>query len=229
MTKFPDEASRATAAQLLAVFMGSAAYMAGMGVMDPTTIPGMDQFVTWVTDPTILGALFWTGVVTTALTIYMETVALKTLSAAETTLIFSTEPLWGTAFASVVMGETLGMNAVFGAIMILSGCVVSNLDWKGLSLPSSISSLLPGQDYNSKQNKNTLLVDQMDLPVNPNDNSNDNVNMLPTGTIGKFSLKSGVAGALTGIVAAIGSASSSGLPPTIVPEELQDFIDNLPH
>ena len=203
--------------------------MAGMGVMDPTTIPGMDQFVTWVTDPTILGALFWTGVVTTALTIYMETVALKTLSAAETTLIFSTEPLWGTAFASVVMGETLGMNAVFGAIMILSGCVVSNLDWKGLSLPSSISSLLPGQDYNSKQNKNTLLVDQMDLPVNPNDNSNDNVNMLPTGTIGKFSLKSGVAGALTGIVAAIGSASSSGLPPTIVPEELQDFIDNLPH
>ena len=68
-----------------------------------------------LSNPTILLELFWTGVITTALTVYMETCALKTLSAAETTLIFSTEPLWGTAFAAAVMGEQLGMNAAVGA------------------------------------------------------------------------------------------------------------------
>ena len=62
----------------------------------------------------------------------METLALETLSAAETTLIFSTEPLWGTAFAAVVMGEQLQLNAGFGAAFILAACIYSNLGLDGL-------------------------------------------------------------------------------------------------
>ena len=219
MRKCGDEAERATAAQLLAVFLGSAAYMGIMGVMDPSTVPSGEQFVSWVTDPVILGALFWTGVVTTALTIYMETVALKTLSAAETTLIFSTEPLWGTAFASVVMGETLGLNAAAGAVMILSGCVVSNLEMNGLKMPEPVTSLLsrlPGQQQGDK--------DKSALEWEPNQPATNPKSFLPKGTLGKFSLKSGVAGALTGVVASIAHASSK----PIVPDEVQDFFDNLP-
>ena len=218
MKKCGDEAERATAAQLFAVFLGSAAYMGIMGAMDPSTLPSGEQFVSWVTDPVILGALFWTGVVTTALTIYMETVALKTLSAAETTLIFSTEPLWGTAFASVVMGETLGLNAVAGAFMILSGCVVSNLEMNGLKIPEPVASLLsrlPGQ----QQDK-----DKSALEWEPNQPTTNSKSFLPTGALGKFSLKSGVAGALTGVVASIAHASSK----PIIPDEVQDFFDNLP-
>jgi len=62
----------------------------------------------------------------------METLALETLSAAETTLIFSTEPLWGTAFAVAVMGEQMGMNAAVGAGLILTACIYSNLGIDGL-------------------------------------------------------------------------------------------------
>jgi hypothetical protein len=58
MHKFPEEASRSTAAQLLAVFLGSGAYCAINNVFFPGTIPPMDQFMTWITDPTILFALF---------------------------------------------------------------------------------------------------------------------------------------------------------------------------
>lgn len=126
MRKYPEHANRSTAAQLLAVFGVSSIYAGVVGG------PDMDQIMTWVHDPMILAALFWTGCVTTALTVYMETLALKTLSAAETTLIFSTEPLWGAACASVVMGEQLGIPTALGGALILGGCVFSNLGLEGI-------------------------------------------------------------------------------------------------
>jgi hypothetical protein len=50
-------------------------------------IPDWSQFVTWFSNPIILQAVLWTGIVTTALTIFIETQTLKTLSAAETTML----------------------------------------------------------------------------------------------------------------------------------------------
>ena len=97
-----------------------------------STVANAYPWMEWMTSPSILFSLFWTGCITTALTIYMETLALETLSATETTLIFSTEPLWGTAFAAAVMGEQLGMNAAVGAFFILTACVYSNLGMEGL-------------------------------------------------------------------------------------------------
>ena len=140
MHEFPNEASRATAAQLWAVFLASLVYLAVTSMWsfsdnDATlsnVIPPMDQLKTWLTDPILLGALFWTGIVTTAVTIYLETVALKTLSAAESTLIISTEPLWGAAFAVLLVGEHLGQNAMIGALLIVFGCIYSNLGILGI-------------------------------------------------------------------------------------------------
>eukprot|EP00538_Stauroneis_constricta_P013192 CAMPEP_0119547542 /NCGR_PEP_ID=MMETSP1352-20130426/1638_1 /TAXON_ID=265584 /ORGANISM="Stauroneis constricta, Strain CCMP1120" /LENGTH=567 /DNA_ID=CAMNT_0007592489 /DNA_START=164 /DNA_END=1867 /DNA_ORIENTATION=- len=129
MAEFPTQANRATAAQLLAVFLASAGYMflsTDVGTLQ--TYPWQD----WLTDPSILFSLFWTGVITTALTILMETRALRTLTAAETTLIFSTEPLFGTAFAAAVMGEQLGAGAALGSVLILAGCLYSNLGVEGI-------------------------------------------------------------------------------------------------
>mmetsp|Transcript_26904 Transcript_26904/g.58830 ORF Transcript_26904/g.58830 Transcript_26904/m.58830 type:complete len:328 (-) Transcript_26904:168-1151(-) len=126
--RFPEEAKRLTAAQIFAVFVSSAAYTHFFSGDHSS----LTQIVDWVSDPMILGAIFWTGCITTALTLYMETLALKTLSAAETTMIFSTEPLWGTAFASAVVGEQLGLGAGVGAALILGGCLFSNMgsfDW----------------------------------------------------------------------------------------------------
>lgn len=129
MRLFPQEAERMTAAQIFAVFVASTSF--GLFALGADA-PPLSQITTWLMDPMIFGALFWTGCVTTALTVYMETLALKTLSAAETTMIFSTEPLWGAAFASVVVGERLGLGAGLGAALILGGCVFSNignLEW----------------------------------------------------------------------------------------------------
>jgi drug/metabolite transporter (DMT)-like permease len=151
MQKFPNHANRSTAAQLLAVFMGSALYAV---VTERAATFDVHQLQLWLSDPMILASLFWTGCITTALTVYMETVALKTLSAAETTLIFSTEPLWGTAFAAAVMGEQLGPAAAAGAFFILSGCVYSNLGFAGIQ-----SFLFPNKETNG------AIIEETDLSL----------------------------------------------------------------
>lgn len=126
MQKYPDEASRSTAGQLLAVFLTSAVYCLSTTPVDLTQILG------WLHDPMIVGGLCFTGLITTALTIYMEALALKTLSAAETTLILSTEPLWGAIFASLLIGEQIGIDAAMGAVLIVAGCIFSNLGLDGM-------------------------------------------------------------------------------------------------
>lgn len=140
MEKFPTEAGRLAAAQLLTVFLVSLTYLvcwSPLGidglhlplVSDAcNAIPTASDVMAWLRDPHILGMFVWTGVVTTAFTIYMETLALRTLSATETTLIFSTEPLFGAAFAAVVANECLGMDDAVGAAFIIIGCVVSGMD-----------------------------------------------------------------------------------------------------
>eukprot|EP00540_Astrosyne_radiata_P023416 CAMPEP_0116847394 /NCGR_PEP_ID=MMETSP0418-20121206/14408_1 /TAXON_ID=1158023 /ORGANISM="Astrosyne radiata, Strain 13vi08-1A" /LENGTH=431 /DNA_ID=CAMNT_0004478831 /DNA_START=395 /DNA_END=1690 /DNA_ORIENTATION=+ len=127
MHLYPNEASRATAAQLLAVFLVSLIYGS---TVEP--LPDVNTIMSWLSNFSILGALFWTGIVTTAITVYMESVALRTLSAAETTLIFSTEPMWGAFFATLIMGERLGVSALAGAVLIVAGCVLANVGFDGL-------------------------------------------------------------------------------------------------
>jgi len=134
--KYPTEAARLAAAQLLVVFGVSVSYLllsSGDGALlswggASEAVPTAPEILARLRDPSVLGMLFWTGVVTTALTIWMETLALKTLSAAETTLIFSTEPLFGAAFAAAVAGECLGQEAAVGAAFIIGGCIVSGVD-----------------------------------------------------------------------------------------------------
>lgn len=132
MEKYPTEAGRLAAAQLLMVFIVSFSYLmyssSPVGTDTVNALPSSSDIMAWLHDPQILGMLFWTGIVTTAFTIYMETLALKTLSAAETTLIFSTEPIFGAAFAATVAHETLGMDSAIGAAFIICGCLVSGLD-----------------------------------------------------------------------------------------------------
>lgn len=143
MRKYPQEANRSTAAQLLAVFMTSSIYCLS------TCDLNISQIMTWLMDPMIVGSLFFTGIVTTALTIYMEAVAMKTLTAAETTLLLSTEPLFGAGVASLLIGESFGVDVGIGAFLIIAGCIFSNLGVDG------VRNLLSG---NVKQDEEALEV-----------------------------------------------------------------------
>lgn len=124
----PHEGRRGVAAQILAVFLGSLVYT---WVTDPATL-AVGQIRGYLSDPMTLGFLIWTGTVSTALSLYMEAQALKTLTAAETTLLLSTEPLWGSLFASFIIQEKFGVDAALGGLLILSACLYSSLGIAGI-------------------------------------------------------------------------------------------------
>lgn len=86
----------------------------------------MQQF-SHFSDWHVVLAILWTGIVTTALTSFVENKSMKQLSASESTIIYSTEPLWGTAFAAVTLHESMGWNTAVGALFIMSACLWSSV------------------------------------------------------------------------------------------------------
>ena len=124
LQRFPDEANRITAARLLSCFLLSLVYTIITCVVEGST-PTLQQWWQWFSSAEIMIALVWTGIITTALTTYLETVAMKTVSAAESTLLLSSDPFWASLFAWILCGETLGALGSIGGVFIVGACVVS--------------------------------------------------------------------------------------------------------
>ncbi|CAL6400884.1 unnamed protein product [Bathycoccus prasinos] len=77
----------------------------------------------------------YTGVVTTAFALYAETVALKYIPSEKASVIYTTEPLWGAAFAYVLLGERMGINGYIGGALILASSFLSSSSNKAIVLP----------------------------------------------------------------------------------------------
>mmetsp|Transcript_32848 Transcript_32848/g.53297 ORF Transcript_32848/g.53297 Transcript_32848/m.53297 type:complete len:379 (-) Transcript_32848:283-1419(-) len=75
----------------------------------------------------------YTGIVSTALTLWLETMALKKITAVETTVILGMEPVWASLFSWIFLGELLSLQAAFGACLIVSAVLCSQLDSVTLS------------------------------------------------------------------------------------------------
>lgn len=124
---YPEECVRLSCSQLVGIGLVSNIFCVITGG-GGDTFPTITQIFEWLSNFDILAALAWTGIITTAMTTFLETKALKTISASEAALIFLTEPLWGSAFASIIIGERLGLEAGVGAALILGGCLFSTLE-----------------------------------------------------------------------------------------------------
>lgn len=122
LAQYPNEANRITAAQLMACFGLSSLYTCFI-----EDLPSSEQFVEWFTSVDIVVALVWTGIMTTALTVYFETIAMRTISASETALVMSSEPLWAAVFAWALVGEILGFLGFVGGLFIVGACMLDML------------------------------------------------------------------------------------------------------
>ena len=71
--------------------------------------------------------ILFMGIGTTALTLYIEMDALKEVSAPLAALIYSAEPLWGAAFAWVLLSERWGAQGWVGAALIVASSLASQL------------------------------------------------------------------------------------------------------
>ena len=77
--------------------------------------------------PAVVGGLLYTGLISTALTVLLQTRALGMLPATDSSVIVATEPLWAAGLASVLLSETLDKDAQIGGAMILAGCLANTL------------------------------------------------------------------------------------------------------
>ncbi|CAM9486055.1 unnamed protein product [Ectocarpus fasciculatus] len=118
MEKFPGKSLQLSIGQLISV-------AALTGIWCTFSAGGHLPDFSFVKDPQILAALSYTGLVTTSLAIWLETICLEKVPAAEMSVIFSTEPLWATLVSVLFLKETMGPNALVGAGVILTACLVA--------------------------------------------------------------------------------------------------------
>jgi len=83
-------------------------------------IPNMQYMI----EPHRIGAIAWTGIMTTVVAIYFEGIALQKASATEAALIFASEPVWASLFGAWLLHEKLGLNSYIGGFAILSACIL---------------------------------------------------------------------------------------------------------
>jgi drug/metabolite transporter (DMT)-like permease len=71
--------------------------------------------------------ILYTGLVTTALALWVESIAFAKVPATDASIILTTEPLIAAGFGAIALGETFGMSDYVGASMIVGACVAATL------------------------------------------------------------------------------------------------------
>ncbi len=84
----------------------------------------------------VIGGILITGLFASALAFYIQNRFQQFTTSTRTALIFATEPVFALIFEYLLKGTTLSKTAIWGALLILSGVVVSEL-WKRNGTTSS--------------------------------------------------------------------------------------------
>ncbi|KAG7347517.1 EamA-like transporter family protein [Nitzschia inconspicua] len=78
-----------------------------------------------LSSPMALGGILYTGLVTTALALWVESIAFAKVPATDASLILTTEPLFAAGIGAVALGETFGISDYVGAGLIVGACALS--------------------------------------------------------------------------------------------------------
>jgi drug/metabolite transporter (DMT)-like permease len=125
MKRHPDQALPITTAQVYACAAGGLLWTAAQG-------HDLSGIVAALSDWHLDLALLWIGLASTALILVLETIALGVLPSSETAVVFSSEPLWGTLFATLLIHEAVTRETVLGGALIIGACLLRVADVKAL-------------------------------------------------------------------------------------------------
>ncbi|KAG8466717.1 hypothetical protein KFE25_008096 [Diacronema lutheri] len=128
MSKYPTDARTVSALKVAVVGLTAIGWSAGRALTDPAAPTLLDALTAphlpWV-------SLLYTGLVTTAGAILVESYAFKYVPATDAAIILATEPLWAALFAAHMLGETLSPTDIAGGTLVISACVVNELRFGG--------------------------------------------------------------------------------------------------
>ena len=140
MRRFPEHARPLSALQLVAVAALAWAWAAcsarflgdvgGLGLVESTRLGFEFEFRLFLNAlgswPVVAGVLY-TGLASTALTVWLQTRALGKLPAADSSVIVATEPVFAAAFAGLLLGESLPPTAMLGGALVVGGCLANQV------------------------------------------------------------------------------------------------------
>lgn len=142
MRRRPDMAMTVSAIKLIVVAMASL-FLFELGpvisnlAMGSTAMLSSNLATEWalripdfgaiLASPVALGGILYTGLITTALALWVESIAFAKVPATDASIILTTEPLFAAALGAATLGETFGMSDYFGASLIVGACVLAAL------------------------------------------------------------------------------------------------------
>jgi drug/metabolite transporter (DMT)-like permease len=85
------------------------------------------DFMPIISSPLALGGILYTGLITTALALWVESIAFKRVPATDASIILTTEPLFAALAGALTLGETFGSSDYFGATLIIGACALAVL------------------------------------------------------------------------------------------------------
>lgn len=107
----------------------AAANLAASSVVDASVVEGgtslwkVPDFTPIISSPVALGAICYTGIVTTSLALWVESIAFQRVQATDASIILTTEPLFAAAISAVLVGEQFGASDAIGAFFIVGACI----------------------------------------------------------------------------------------------------------
>jgi len=120
--KYPQHANAIAAAQVLVVALISLAWAQFDGHLTTSEISPMFE------DQGMVASVMWTGLISTAATIVLQTEAFKRVSAGDAAVLISTEPFWAALLSVVLLGEHMRPQDWVGGSFILAACLVSEME-----------------------------------------------------------------------------------------------------
>ena len=74
------------------------------------------------------GSMLFLGMFCTSVAFIVQTIAQRYTTSTHTALIYANEPVFAAMFGYLLVGEILGVRGILGAVLILSGMLISELD-----------------------------------------------------------------------------------------------------
>ena len=85
------------------------------------------DFTPILSSPLALGGILYTGLITTGLALWVESIAFKRVPATDASIILTTEPLFAALVGAITLGETFGTSDYIGATLIIGACALAIL------------------------------------------------------------------------------------------------------
>merc|ERR1711935_582165 len=86
------------------------------------TIPDMSPILA---SPTAMAGILYTGLITTAAALWVESIAFTKVPATDASIILTTEPLIAASISAIALGETFGNSDYVGASLIIGACALA--------------------------------------------------------------------------------------------------------